>query len=128
MHGTGYGTKIGAWKTRGNQDRSPVCEADTDSQGGVASEGGTVGGVSGGNAGVDREGSSIGDPLTGGIIDQLIDLTRERLDNASACIDWYQREQETYQTKLDNLMKLQALYAQSVSKKKQKNDQNRNRS
>lgn len=115
MHGNRY-AKIGAWKTRGNQDRVPVCETDADSQGGAASESGSITGVSSRTPGADREGSRIDHALTGGIIDQLIDLTRERLDNANACIDWYQRESEIYQAKLNNLSQLKALYEQSLSR------------
>lgn len=38
--------------------------------------------------------------VSGGIIDQLIKTVQDQLEDAKACVDWYQRKTEDYQSQL----------------------------
>ncbi|MEC4806673.1 MAG: hypothetical protein SAJ12_08970 [Jaaginema sp. PMC 1079.18] len=66
--------------------------------------------------GTDRTGggcSSIpGFDLAGGILDQLIEDTRDRLVKSQDCIKWYEDEKAEYEAKLNKLQKIKELAEQ----------------
>ncbi|WP_416671606.1 hypothetical protein [Egbenema bharatensis] len=80
-------------------------------------EGGT-GGTSptDGNFGVGIAGAAgkeADSAITGGILEQLIQDAEDQLQSSVECIEWYEREREKHQERLNNLKQLQALRQQS---------------
>ena len=49
------------------------------------------------------------DPITGGILSQLIKQVEGQLAESKECVDWYERKTKEYQDQLDQLKHLQGL-------------------
>jgi len=72
-----------------------------------------------GNASIGNRGAAgpwgiASNPVTGGIIAQLIAQVEDQLGEAVECVEWYQRSVEKYQRQLDNLKQLQKLAEQEA--------------
>lgn len=99
-------------EVRGDEIRTPVREDDANREGSTARSSEQASGVSVGTTGADSTGSTVGFALLGGIIGQLIEQCEERLSEARECVDWYTREVDRVERRLNELKELEALAQQ----------------
>lgn len=101
--------------TGGTEDGEPIRSTQPESKGGNQPTSTGAESVSRGTAGTTRSPGIAGDPITGGILSQLIAQTESQLAKARDCIDWYEREAKEFQDQLDNLKHLQRQMEQQQS-------------
>ncbi len=94
-------------RTSGRTETTNEPLTNANSKGGIAEDGGRVGHFGIGASGTHRTERVPADPITGGILSQLIAQTESQLAKARDCIDWYEREAKEFQDQLDNLKHLQ---------------------
>lgn len=101
-------------QARGTQEVGKLLH-DTDSIGGMEGIGGTVRGLSLGTRGVNWEGDGTTVALLlGGIIEQLLENEKQRLTEVRECVEWYEREDNLIQARIQKLEKLQEVAQQAI--------------
>jgi hypothetical protein len=58
----------------------------------------------------------VGGAFFGGIVDQLLSDAYQQLENAEACIKWYEDEKAKALKRIENLQKLQQLGQEEIDK------------
>ncbi|MBW4523481.1 MAG: hypothetical protein KME16_28070 [Scytolyngbya sp. HA4215-MV1] len=96
---------------RTNQRRYRHDAPNCDRQPGLNGE---ITGVEGRQVGIDHDDWTQANPdiqslVTGGILAQLIEEVKDQLGDAEQCIEWYQREKERAEKKLETLEQLAEL-------------------
>lgn len=99
----------------GAENRAPECTGQPHGQGQPDFSRRGNGDFAGGITGATRSGGIAGDPVTGGIIAQLIAQVEDQLGEAVECVQWYERSVEKYQRQLENLKQLQQLAEQEAN-------------
>lgn len=102
-------------RTSGRAETTNQPFINTDSKGGLSTDSGGAGHLGIGASGTHRAEGVPADPITGGILSQLIQQTESQLAKARDCIDWYEREAKEFQDQLDNLKHLQQQLEQQQS-------------
>lgn len=87
----------------GSEKRSAEHSHYSDCQGWIETHGSESGDISSRTSGEVRKGRT----LAGGILARLIKDAEERLNEARACIQWYQDEEKKQLVRLDELKQLQ---------------------
>ncbi len=82
---------------------------DANSQGGIEVASRTDGSFPVGTGGAARAQRNTVDPITGGILSQLIDQVKSQLAEAEECVEWYERKKTEYRGQLDRLEHLHRL-------------------
>lgn len=93
--------------TGGTEERNIERSPEFNGEGRAESAGTTEGSVSVRTPRATRPPAITSDPITGGILSQLINQTKSQLAKARDCIAWYEQEVKEFQDQLNQLEHLQ---------------------